>query len=118
MKLAINVDKIFVFSAPIDFRCSINSLCNHVVKNFDTNPWSGVFVFFNRNRDKIKLLGWHRNGFVMLYKILEHGKFCIGFNSNNKAVALELEQLQWLLAGLDWQQMSNWQGELEFKDFS
>ncbi|WP_419589868.1 IS66 family insertion sequence element accessory protein TnpB [Thiolapillus sp.] len=40
------------------------------------NPFEGVlYAFTNRRRDKIKLLYWEDNGFVLYYKSLAEEKF-------------------------------------------
>ena len=40
------------------------------------DPFSGhLFVFFNKRRDKSKILFWDRTGLVIYYKRLEKGTF-------------------------------------------
>ena len=42
------------------------------------DPLSGhVFAFFNRRRDRVKLLVWERDEFWLLYKRLESGTFAV-----------------------------------------
>jgi len=68
--------RIFVACEPVDFRKSHDGLCAIVRDGFGDDPFSGdVFVFFNRRRDRIKLLVWDRQGFWLAYKRLERGTF-------------------------------------------
>ncbi len=61
------------------------------------SPLSGsVFVFFNRGRDKVKLLWWDRHGFWLAYKRLERGHFR---RPGHKQ--LELAELWLLLEGVE-----------------
>ena len=58
-----------------------------------------VYVFSNRRRDRVKLLGWDRNGFWLLLKRLEKDRFI--WPSEEAVPALSIEQLHWLLEGID-----------------
>lgn len=66
----------FICSEPIDMRSSFDSLSGLVRSYFDQNPLSGdMFVFFSRRRERIKVLFWDADGFVLYYKRLERGTF-------------------------------------------
>ncbi len=81
------------------------------------NPREGIYLFFNRGRDKIKGLSWHKNGFVLFYKRLETGRFHINFNKDTGVIEVRLDEFGWLLAGLEWQKMRSWR-ELNYDKFS
>ena len=92
----------------VDFRKSIDGLSALVNGYFSGQPNEGVYIFYNRARDKLKLLCWHGNGYVLLYKRLERGKFHIR-QDVTQGYSLRLSEVQWLLSGLDWQSQSHWQ---------
>ena len=93
----------FVYRDPVDMRKSINGLAAIVESEFECSPMSGaLFVFCNRSRDKVKLLYWERNGFVLWYKRLEKHKFkWLTPTTDQDAVLVTGKQLNQLLDGLD-----------------
>lgn len=93
-------DKIFIASKAVDFRRGIDGLCALVIEELKQNPNSGIYVFYNMNFNKVKVLGWHNNGFVMVYKRLESGKFFV--RTNGEKLQINSDQLNWLLIGVDW----------------
>ena len=92
------VDQVHVYLEPVDMRKSIDGLAAIVELELELSPFSSaLFVFCNRGRDKVKLLYWERNGFVLWYKRLEKQRFRWPSQLSN----LSSEQLSWLLDGLD-----------------
>lgn len=115
MQLSIQAPSIMVCTKPVDFRKSIDGLVDMVLSDYCLDPRENIYVFHNKTRDKIKILAWHKNGFILLLKRLEKGKFCHVMDEG-PSVQLTPQQLSWLIAGLDWVSMSTW-GELEYDDF-
>ena len=116
MQLTLSAPKIWFYKEAVDFRKSIDGLVCLIHAHMDIDPIEGIFVFCNRAKDKLKILAWHGNGFVLLYKRLEEGKFT-GINDQNaQSVALDEKQLSWLVAGLDWDKMRNW-NTLSYDDY-
>ena len=57
-------------------RKHMNGLAILAHEVLQVDPLSGsLFVFINRSRNKLKLLIWERNGFIIWYKRLERDKF-------------------------------------------
>jgi transposase len=92
--------KVYLHREPIDFRLNINGLALLVEKALGLDPFAAaVYVFSNRRRTRVKILGWDRNGFWLLLKRLEHDRFI--WPSAEAMPALTVEQLHWLLEGID-----------------
>lgn len=98
--------KIFVADKPVDMRKAINSLAVIVSDFFETPVNDGsVYVFYNRDVDRVKCLFWDKNGFVLYHKRLERGRFKFGKDIPG-GYSITQQQLDWLLAGLDFRLMS------------
>lgn len=92
---------IYVASEAVDFRKAINGLAALVVEHFSKTPNDGsVYVFYNRDCDRVKCLFWDKNGFVLYHKRLERGRFKLK-TKRDGSLSISQEQLSWLLAGLD-----------------
>ena len=88
-----------VYREHIDFRKQLNGLVQLVVSEKKSQPNDGaVYVFRNRQRNKVKLLLWHRNGFFLGYKRLERGKF--DFPIDSDVVEVDAEALRELVLGM------------------
>ena len=118
MQLQLYGKKIWVFRRPVDFRKSITGLASFVSENLKQNPQEAIFLFYNKNKDKIKCLSWHKNGFVLIYKRLEKGRFYFEFNNKEQGTSeMNMDEFSWLLAGLEWQKMRSWK-ELSYDKFN
>lgn len=73
----------------------------YVQQEFEMDPKSShLFVFFGRSGDKVKLLQWDRNGFVLTYKCLAEGRFRAP-RVGGKRYKMSLSDLNLLLEGID-----------------
>lgn len=115
MQLKIQAKQLWLSTSVVDFRRGIDGLCEIIETSFDKSLQDSVFIFLNHDRKKAKLLMWHKNGFILIYKRLEQGRFTLAMNEAG-LVSLDEKQLSWLLAGLDWVGMSTWNG-LRFDNY-
>ena len=93
--------KIYFAVQPINMHRSFDGMAMMVQEILKLNPLSSnIFIFRNRKADKIKLLYWDRNGFIIIYKRLEKGRFKY---PRVDQVCLELTELELtlLLDGID-----------------
>ena len=92
---------VYLHRDAIDFRKSINGLSALVEQGIGRDPFAAaVYVFCNRRCDRIKLLGWERNGFWLLHKRLERERF-VWPRETGQVIELNVQQLHWLLEGID-----------------
>lgn len=93
--------EIWFYPRPVDFRKQIDGLVSLISDQLKQNPTSGkVFLFRSRRGDRLKIILWERNGFWLMYKRLEKGRFKFPTISDNQ-MELNPEQLNWLLSGLN-----------------
>ena len=101
----ITVNQVYLVSGVTDMRKATQGLSLIVSEQLEYNPFDGsVFVFCNRQRDKLKILYWERNGFWLYYRTLEKGKFRWPAENEKQTLSLTLRELQWLLDGLSYTQ--------------
>jgi transposase len=93
-------EHIYIACGYTDMRKSIDGLMMIVQQTFQLNPFQrSLFLFCGRRRDRMKALLWEDDGFVLLYKRLESGRFQWP-NSAQAVRSLTVQQLRWLLEGL------------------
>ncbi len=93
---------VYLCREPVDMRKQNDGLALLVQEAMDLNPFDqALFVFGNRQRDKVKLLFRERNGFVVWYKRLERERFKWPAHLEGDTVTLTGQELNWLLDGVD-----------------
>ena len=114
MHIDFKAEKIWLSAQAVDFRKAITGLCAIVVEDLYSDPGDGVYIFYNKARNRLKILGWHGNGFVLVYKRLEKGRFTVDCSGGK--LTINQQQLNWLLAGMDWQLLGSWD-KANFRDY-
>jgi transposase len=109
--------RVFVANQAVDGRKSIDGLAAFVVEAFCGALKDGsVYVFYNKERNRVKCLLWDRNGFVLYQKRLERGRFKLSKGKNQGCTMISQAQLEWLLAGLDFDLMALF-SELDYSQY-
>ena len=89
-------------TARVDGRKGINGLAAIVRSQFAEDPLSGsMFVFFTRRADRVRVLYFDRDGYVLITKRLEKGSFRVPWQSDNGRVVLEAAELLLVLEGIE-----------------
>jgi transposase len=96
--------RIWLATAPVDLRRSFDRLAAEVREQLHHDPLSGhVFVFRNKRADRVKLLYWDEDGYIIVYKRLEEGVFRWPVTAPGESSAsLRAAELAMLLDGIDW----------------
>lgn len=98
--------RIWLCFGPTDMRCGFDRLSMLAGEVTGQDPLSGhLFVFRNRRGDRLKILHWDRDGFVLFYKRLEEGQFKLPrlarCDPPPRSMKLRPSELAMLLDGID-----------------
>jgi len=92
--------RVYLACGYTDMRKSINGLTAIVESSFKLDPFCGaLFVFCNRNRDRVKILEWDGDGFWLYFKRLEKGHFRWPKPGEDATMILSGEEFAVLLGG-------------------
>lgn len=99
-----NISEIYIVQGYTDLRKGIDGYASLIQNVYHLDPFKdALFIFCNRQRDKLKCLYWDGTGFWLLYKRLESGHF--QWKATDEGTALiSHQQLKWLLEGLKMEQ--------------
>ena len=86
-----------------DMRCGFDRLAERVRGVIGQDPMSdSLFIFRSRRGDRLKILLWDRDGFVLWYKRLESGVFKLPrVKDGARSVELRASELAMILDGID-----------------
>jgi len=95
--------RIWLATAPADMRCGFDRLAELARVVTAREPMDGhLFLFRGRGGDRLKILYWDKDGFVLWYKRLEEGTFKLPrIESGVTSVELRASELAMMLDGID-----------------
>jgi transposase len=72
----LSATRIYLYSQNVDMRKGFDGLHAIIQSEFRCDALGGdLFLFLNRRRDRLKLMTWERDGWIIFYKRLERGTF-------------------------------------------
>ena len=95
--------RVYLAAERVDLRRGHDGLVALVRGTWKLNPFDGhLFVFLGRGSDRVKILAWDRNGFVLYYKRLSRGQFRMPpVPAGATRVEMDATTLAMLLDGID-----------------
>lgn len=94
--------RVFVAIERVDGRKGIDGLSVLVRSQFLEDPLCGsMYVFFSRRADRVRVLYWDRDGYVLVMKRLERGTFRIPWRNESGRVVIEAAELLLVLEGIE-----------------
>jgi len=95
--------RIWLAAEATDMRCGFDRLAERVRLVIGQDPLgNSLFVFRSRRGDRLKILLWDRDGFVLWYKRLETGVFKLPrLMTGARSVELRASELAMILDGID-----------------
>lgn len=98
---AVCFSSVYIVTGYTDLRYGIDSLAAIIENQLGVKPSdpNTLYLFCGRKSDRIKGLVWENDGYLLLYKRLEQGRFQWP-RSESEVKSLTLQQFRWLMEGL------------------
>ena len=95
--------RIWLAAEATDMRCGFDRLAERVKSVIGQDPvGNSLFVFRSRRGDRLKILTWDHDGFVLWYKRLEAGVFKLPrIAAGARSIELRASELAMILDGID-----------------
>lgn len=94
--------RVYLCTSPCDMRRSFDGLHALVTGAMQLDALAGhLFCFANRRRDRVKILYWDHDGFVVWAKRLEAGTYAMPFSDGEARREISAAELGALLSGID-----------------
>lgn len=98
--------KVFLALKPVDMRKSFNGLWAEASERLGENPFGGaLFVFTNKQRNRIKILYWDGTGVWVFAKRLEKGRFSWPAGMQGAKLSIIPRALGMLIEGIELKDM-------------
>jgi len=90
--------RVFAATRPVDGRKGIDGLAAVVRFAMGRDPLSGdLFLFLSRRRDRARILYFSHNGYWLIHKRLERGRFHLPWDDDANAASRPIDNAQLLL---------------------
>lgn len=94
--------KVLIYHQSIDMRKAINGLVMLTVDALECDPQNKtLYLFRNKSGDKFKGLIWDDDGFILLYKRKEKGRFIFPKSPPGDCYEIDADLFEWLRKGFD-----------------
>jgi transposase len=95
--------RIWMCAEAVDMRWGFDRLAELVRTGMGQDPFGAALFFFSsRRRDRMKILYWDGDGYVLVYKRLERGVFKLPVvAAGTRAVELRRSEMAMILDGVD-----------------
>lgn len=111
------ISKLFLVTGYTDMRKQISGLRAIIRDTYKMDPYeNALFLFCGRKADRLKALYFDKTGFVLLYKVLDNGRFQWPRNAS-EVRPLTRQEYRWLLEGLSIEQPKAIRQVRKKKDF-
>jgi len=109
---------IYVACGATDLRKSVDGLAHIIKQDFEMDPFENyLYMFCNKNRNRLKCLWWDRNGFWLCYKRLDGaGARFVWPNTPESVRDINVPQIKKLLSGMSVDPPRGF-GEISARDF-